>query len=53
MDRYAHMERHVEGILEVWEGYTVHKRENGLLDYDDLLVFLKILLEEDDWVETR
>jgi DNA helicase II / ATP-dependent DNA helicase PcrA len=49
-DRYAHLERFVQGIIEVWEGYTIHKRENGLLDYDDLLVFFKILLEEDDWV---
>jgi DNA helicase-2/ATP-dependent DNA helicase PcrA len=33
----------VEGIREIFRGYTVRKREQQTLDYDDLLLFWKAL----------
>lgn len=47
--RYEHLEAFTAEILDVWKEYTHHKRENALVDYDDLLVFFKVLLEEDEW----
>ncbi|CAN5702946.1 ATP-dependent helicase [soil metagenome] len=33
-----------EGIRRVFESYTARKREHGMLDFDDLLLFLKALV---------
>ena len=31
-------------IIEIHKGYVKYKRENSILDYDDLLLYLKLLL---------
>ncbi len=35
----------IDGISEVFDVYTRRKRENNVLDYDDLLLFWKLLCE--------
>lgn len=37
-----------EKIIEIHKAYVKYKRENSLLDYDDLLLYLKVLLESND-----
>ncbi len=34
----------IEGIRSIFEGYTRRKRDNNVLDYDDLLLFWKALV---------
>jgi DNA helicase II / ATP-dependent DNA helicase PcrA len=34
----------IDGIRPIFEGYTRRKRDNNVLDYDDLLLFLKALV---------
>jgi DNA helicase-2/ATP-dependent DNA helicase PcrA len=48
--RYAHLSVCLHDILSIREGYINHKRKNALLDYDDLLVFFKVILKEHDRV---
>ena len=33
-------------IIEIHKGYVKYKRENSILDYDDLLLYLKFLLQD-------
>jgi len=47
--RYDHLDLFTQDIVDVWKEYTRHKRQNALLDYDDLLVFFSALLQEDEW----
>ena len=35
-----------EKIIEIHKGYVNYKRENSILDYDDLLLYLKFLLND-------
>ena len=37
-----------EKIIEIHKAYINYKRENSLLDYDDLLLYLKVLLESNE-----
>ena len=46
-ERFSHLEIFLDDIIGVWEDFVSHKRRNGLLDYDDLLLFFQILLQED------
>lgn len=47
MDRdYAHFFEHKEDIKLIYTAFTVYKRDNYLLDYDDLLIFLHRLLND-------
>lgn len=45
---YKQFEHCLEKITEISKEYTNYKRENSLLDYDDLLLYLKILLSSND-----
>ena len=40
--QFAHCEAK---IIEIHKAYVIYKRENSLLDYDDLLLYMKLLLE--------
>ena len=42
---YPHFEEQTEDILRVLAAYVVYKKENNLLDYDDLLVHCASVLE--------
>ncbi len=43
---YPHFEEQAGDILKVLAAYVAYKKENNLLDYDDLLVFCARILEE-------
>ncbi len=43
---YPHFEELLDKILDIQKVYTSYKRKNNLLDYDDLLVYLKNFLFE-------
>ena len=45
-DDYPHFRDDLEEILKVSAAYKSYKRKNNLLDYDDLLIYLKIFLQE-------
>ena len=47
-NEFPQFEHCIDKILEVHKAYVKYKRENSILDYDDLLVYLKILLENND-----
>ncbi len=44
--QYAHLSDHLEDILQLQKHYGEFKLDHGLMDYDDLLVNWKRLLEE-------
>lgn len=43
--QFAHCE---DKIIEIHKAYVGYKRENSVLDYDDLLLYVKLLLENND-----
>ena len=43
--QFAHCE---DKIIEVHKAYVGYKRENSVLDYDDLLLYVKLLLENNE-----
>jgi DNA helicase-2/ATP-dependent DNA helicase PcrA len=45
-EQYAHLANHLEDILQLHKHYQQFKFDHGLMDYDDLLVNWKRLLEE-------
>jgi DNA helicase-2/ATP-dependent DNA helicase PcrA len=47
-DRYWHLQEFTEELLTIKEHYQKFKFEHGLMDYDDLLVNWKRVMEEDD-----
>ena len=51
-DQYAHLGDHIDDILQLQKHYREFKYNHGLMDYDDLLVNWKRLLEESDQVRT-
>lgn len=40
-------------IIEVHKAYVAYKRENSVLDYDDLLLYVKLLLENNEDLRKR
>ncbi|HWP58263.1 MAG TPA: ATP-dependent helicase [Candidatus Acidoferrales bacterium] len=48
---YPHLYESLEDLLKLYERYVEYKGEKGLVDYDDLLVKLRDLLEQSE--ETR
>ena len=48
--QFAHCE---DKIIEVHKAYVGYKRENSVLDYDDLLLYIKLLLENNDGLRKR
>lgn len=47
-NEYKQFEHCTEKVLEISKSYAEYKRKNSLLDYDDLLLYLKILLNSND-----
>jgi DNA helicase II / ATP-dependent DNA helicase PcrA len=45
-DSYAQLYDHVDDLVRIGEQYARYKREQNLVDYDDLLVFLRDLLRD-------
>ena len=45
-DNYPHFVDQLDRILDIFKVYTEYKRRNNLLDYDDLLIWLKKFLHE-------
>lgn len=48
--QFTHCE---DKIIEVHKAYVAYKRENSVLDYDDLLLYIKLLLENNDGLRKR
>jgi DNA helicase-2/ATP-dependent DNA helicase PcrA len=48
--QFAHCE---DKIIEIHKAYVVYKRENSVLDYDDLLLYVKLLLENNEELRKR
>ncbi len=40
-------------IIEIHKGYVNYKRENSILDYDDLLLYLKFLMNDNDNIRKK
>jgi len=51
-DQYAHLSDHIDDILQLQKHYREFKFDHGLMDYDDLLVNWKRLLEESESIRT-
>ncbi|MBB5347588.1 ATP-dependent helicase [Desulfoprunum benzoelyticum] len=49
-EQYAHLSEHLDDILRLQRHYGEFKRDNGLMDYDDLLVNWKRMLQESEEV---
>ncbi len=47
-DEFPQFEHCIDKIIEVHKAYVIYKRENSILDYDDLLLYMKLLLENND-----
>lgn len=45
-EEYPHFEDHIDKILEIKKIYESYKAKNSLLDYDDLLIYLRKFLFE-------
>lgn len=43
---YPHFAQYIDKINDIERIFTAHKRKNSLLDYDDLLIYLKKFLTE-------
>ncbi|MCM1338735.1 MAG: ATP-dependent helicase [Muribaculaceae bacterium] len=48
--QFAHCE---DKIIEIHKAYVAYKRENSVLDYDDLLLYIKLLLENNDGLRKK
>ena len=42
-----------DSIIQIHKGYVQYKRENSILDYDDLLLYLKFLLQDNENIKNR
>ncbi len=47
-EEFPQFEHCEDKIIEIHKAYVTYKRENSVLDYDDLLLYLKLLLENND-----
>ncbi len=43
----------LDKIIEIQKAYVKYKRENSILDYDDLLLYLKILLLDNENIKNK
>ncbi|MFC1666335.1 ATP-dependent helicase [Candidatus Omnitrophota bacterium] len=50
---YPHFAEYMESIKKIKRSYAKYKRGKGLLDYDDLLVYLKELLSSNKDIRSR
>lgn len=42
-----------DSIIEIHKNYVAYKRENSVLDYDDLLLYIKLLLENNENIRKK
>lgn len=47
-EEFPQFEHCIDKIIEVHKAYVTYKRENSILDYDDLLLYIKLLLENNE-----
>ncbi len=47
-EEFPQFEHCIDKIIDVHKAYVTYKRENSILDYDDLLLYLKLLLENNE-----
>ncbi len=52
-EEFSQFEHCTEQIIEIHKAYVQYKRENSLFDYDDLLLYLKFLMEDHDDIRKR
>lgn len=52
-DEFPQFAHCADKIIEVHKAYVAYKRENSVLDYDDLLLYIKLLLENNDGLRKR
>ncbi len=53
LEDYPHFLKETMDLLRLYKTYQAHKRENLLMDYDDLLIYLRTLLEKNPDVQER
>ena len=53
LSEFRQFEHCSEKIIEIHKAYIQYKRENSLLDYDDLLLYLKVLLSSNENVRKK
>jgi ATP-dependent DNA helicase UvrD/PcrA len=53
LEDYPHFSEHLDDIMVLYNAYSSRKQEQNLLDYDDLLVYLQILLRQHPEVRER
>ena len=46
LEDYPHFAKDAPGLLRLYEAYQAYKKNHALMDYDDLLVGMKTLLED-------
>ena len=51
LEDYPHFLKETMDLLRLYKTYQAHKRENLLMDYDDLLIYLRALLEKNPDVQ--
>ncbi len=51
-EEYPHFEEYLEEITALQRAYDVYKSRHNLMDYDDLLLYLRKLLREVDTIRT-
>lgn len=52
-DEFSQFEHCTEQIIEIHKNYVNYKRENSLFDYDDLLLYLKFLMEDNENIREK
>lgn len=52
-DEFSHFSEHAKDIARINERFVNYKRQNSLIDYDDLLIFLLRLLKESEEARAR
>ena len=50
---FSQFEHCAEQIIEIHKAYVNYKRENSLFDYDDLLLYLKFLMEDHENIRKK
>lgn len=52
-EEFPQFEHCSDKIIEIHKAYVTYKRENSILDYDDLLLYLKLLLENNEGLRKK
>lgn len=53
LEEFSQFEHCLDQIIEIQKAYVNYKRENSLFDYDDLLLYLKFLLEDHEDIRKK